>query len=170
MAIAFHPWGDLRREAHGRVDTFNINKYDTVSDSPRILSAGPDRLTTAPLFTPAAFECVAEGNPPPIFKWFQKYVSICLTNQVSSPWHQTRESSHQRRALEHLPPISPFYNIHFRINSGAAYLERGREARLVIDNVTYDYQGEYECRATNYINGQERTVPSEPVQLQVVGE
>lgn len=58
----------------------------------------------------------------------------------------------------------------FRINAGAAYLERGREARLVIDNVTYDYQGEYECRATNYINGQERTVPSEPVSLQVVGK
>lgn len=56
-----------------------------------------------------------------------------------------------------------------RISAGAAYLERGRESRLVIDNVTYDYQGEYECRATNYINGQERTVTSEPVSLQVVG-
>lgn len=55
-----------------------------------------------------------------------------------------------------------------RLKSG--YLERGHESRLVIDNVTYDYQGEYECRATNYINGQERTVASEPVSLQVVGE
>ena len=55
-----------------------------------------------------------------------------------------------------------------RMKSG--YLERGHESRLVIDNVTYDYQGEYECRATNYINGQERTVASEPVSLQVVGE
>lgn len=50
------------------------------------------------------------------------------------------------------------------------YVQRGTESRLVIDNVTYEYQGEYECRATNYINGQERTVSSEPVQLQVVGE
>lgn len=48
-------------------------------------------------------------------------------------------------------------------------MERGRESRLVIDNVTYDYQGEYECRATNYINGQERVATSEPVSLQVVG-
>lgn len=49
-------------------------------------------------------------------------------------------------------------------------MERGRESRLVIDNVTYDFQGEYECRATNFINGQERTVASEPITLQVVGK
>lgn len=40
---------------------------------------------------------------------------------------------------------------------------------MVIDNVTYDYQGEYECRATNIINGQERQVASDPISLQVVG-
>lgn len=56
------------------------------------------------------------------------------------------------------------------MKSGSSYLERGHESRLVIDNVTYDYQGEYECRASNFINGQERTVASEPVSLQVVGE
>lgn len=64
------------------------------------------------------------------------------------------------------PP--PSYKWYQRLKSG--YLERGHESRLVIDNVTYDYQGEYECRATNYINGQERTVSSEPVSLQVVGK
>lgn len=53
--------------------------------------------------------------------------------------------------------------------SSSTSLERGRESRLVIDNVTYDYQGEYECSATNYINGKERTVTSEPISLQVVG-
>lgn len=42
------------------------------SDPPRILSVGPDRLTTAPLFSPAAFECVAEGNPPPSYQWLQR--------------------------------------------------------------------------------------------------
>lgn len=46
--------------------------YGFILDAPKILSAGPDRLTTAPLFSPAAFECVAEGNPPPTFKWVQK--------------------------------------------------------------------------------------------------
>lgn len=53
---------------------------------------------------------------------------------------------------------------------GLNYLERGRDSRLVIHNTTYDYQGEYECRATNYINGQERTTSSEPISLQVVGK
>ncbi|XP_055388210.1 hemicentin-1, partial [Condylostylus longicornis] len=98
-----------------------------VKFAPRIVSAGPDRLTTAPLFSPAAFDCDAEGNPPPTYKWVQ------------------------------------------RLAHGTKYLERGSSSRLVIDNVTYDYQGEYECRATNYINGQERSVTSDPVSLQVVG-
>lgn len=44
-------------------------------DPPRILSAGPDRLTTVPLYTPAVFECVAEGNPQPTYKWVQRYVT-----------------------------------------------------------------------------------------------
>ncbi|XP_065093433.1 uncharacterized protein LOC135714094, partial [Ochlerotatus camptorhynchus] len=99
-----------------------------VKYAPKILSAGPDRLTTAPLFSPAAFECVAEGNPQPTYKWVQR-----ISTQ-SKP-----------------------------------FLDRGRESRLVIDNVTYDYQGEYECRATNFINGQERTATSDPIALQVVG-
>ncbi|KXJ84278.1 hypothetical protein RP20_CCG014296 [Aedes albopictus] len=99
-----------------------------VKYAPKILSAGPDRLTTAPLFSPAAFECVAEGNPQPTYKWVQR-----ISTQ------------------------------------GKPFLDRGRESRLVIDNVTYDYQGEYECRATNFINGQERTATSDPIALQVVG-
>lgn len=63
-----------------------------------------------------------------------------------------------------------FYLIPLLPRLKTGYLERGHESRLVINNVTYDYQGEYECRATNQINGQERTVASEPVSLQVVGE
>lgn len=58
----------------------------------------------------------------------------------------------------------------FRISTQSnAFLDRGRESRLVIDNVTYDYQGEYECRANNFINGQERLATSDPIALQVVG-
>ncbi|KAH8292457.1 hypothetical protein KR054_010297, partial [Drosophila jambulina] len=101
--------------------------YSRPSDPPKIISAGPDRLTTAPLFSPAAFECLADGNPLPSFKWVQ------------------------------------------RMSTGTKYMERGFESRLVIDNVTYEYQGEYECRATSYINGQERVAVSDPVSLQVVG-
>jgi hypothetical protein len=50
-----------------------------------------------------------------------------------------------------------------------AWLERGRESRLLIENTTYDYQGEYECRASNFINGQDRSTTSDPISLQVVG-
>lgn len=35
--------------------------------------------------------------------------------------------------------------------------------------MTYDFQGEYECRASNFINGQERSATSDPISLQVVG-
>ncbi|XP_053670698.1 uncharacterized protein LOC128721020 [Anopheles nili] len=111
----------------GTSDTMSVQL--DVKYAPKILSAGPDRLTTAPLFSPAAFECVAEGNPAPTYKWVQR-----ISTQGGKP-----------------------------------FLDRGRESRLVIDNVTYDYQGEYECRATNFINGQERTATSDPIALQVVG-
>lgn len=62
------------------------------------------------------------------------------------------------------------FTLFTRIAHGSKFVERGSEPRLVIDNVTYDYQGEYECRATNYINGQERVAVSEPISLQVVGK
>lgn len=66
--------------------------------------------------------------------------------------------------------VEIFFFIFFRIPSqGNAWLERGRESRLVIDNVTYDYQGQYECRASNFINGQERSTTSDPITLEVVG-
>jgi hypothetical protein len=48
--------------------------------------------------------------------------------------------------------------------------ERGRDARLHIANVTYDYQGEYRCKVTNIIKGEERSEISEPIILQVHGE
>lgn len=54
-------------------------------------------------------------------------------------------------------------------SQGGIWLERGRESRLVVNNVSYDYQGEYECRASNFINGQERSTTSDPISLQVVG-
>ncbi|XP_031358426.1 hemicentin-2 [Photinus pyralis] len=95
---------------------------------PKILSVGPDRLTTAPLFTSATFECIAEGNPQPTYQWLQRY-----------------------------PTPSDFI------------LERGRESKLHVPNVTYDYQGEYVCKVTNIIGGIERTVQSESIALQVVG-
>ncbi|GLV42586.1 uncharacterized protein CBL_03325 [Carabus blaptoides fortunei] len=105
-----------------------VTVHIDVKYSPKILSVGPDRLTTAPLFTPATFECIAEGNPQPTYQWLQR-----------------------------LPTPSD------------VIVERGRESKLHIANVTYDYQGEYVCKVTNVISGIERTVQSEAIALQVVG-
>lgn len=49
-------------------------------------------------------------------------------------------------------------------------VERGRESKLHISNVTYDFQGEYRCKVTNIISGTERSEISEAVILQVVGK
>lgn len=90
---------------------------------------GPDRLTTAVLFSSTTFECIAEGNPQPTYQWLQR---------IPSPSNRI--------------------------------VERGREAKLHISNVTYDYQGEYVCKVTNIIGGAERTIQSEAIALQVVGK
>ena len=52
---------------------------------------------------------------------------------------------------------------------GEEVLIRGYEQELTIKNVTYDYQGEFVCQAMNEINGEKRTVQSEPIQLKVSG-
>lgn len=46
---------------------------------------------------------------------------------------------------------------------------RGHEKTLVIDNVTYNHQGEFVCKAMNAINGEERSVQSEPIRFEVSG-
>ncbi|ERL89500.1 hypothetical protein D910_06866 [Dendroctonus ponderosae] len=48
-------------------------------------------------------------------------------------------------------------------------IERGREAKLYLNNVTYEFQGEWRCRVTNIIKGEEQSVVSEPIILQVHG-
>ncbi|XP_069682757.1 irregular chiasm C-roughest protein isoform X1 [Periplaneta americana] len=48
-------------------------------------------------------------------------------------------------------------------------LIRSSDARLHINNVTYDYKGDYVCKATNVIAGVERLVQSEAISVQVVG-
>ncbi|XP_060519861.1 irregular chiasm C-roughest protein isoform X2 [Cylas formicarius] len=45
----------------------------------------------------------------------------------------------------------------------------GREAKLHINNITYEYQGEWRCKVTNIIKGEERSEISEPIILQVHG-
>ena len=49
-------------------------------------------------------------------------------------------------------------------------LIRGSDSRLHISNVTYDYKGEYVCKATNVIAGVERLVQSDAISVQVVGK
>lgn len=48
-------------------------------------------------------------------------------------------------------------------------LIRGQEKTLVIDNVTYDHQGEFVCKAINNIKGEERSVQSDPIRVEVSG-
>ncbi|XP_065161053.1 irregular chiasm C-roughest protein isoform X2 [Atheta coriaria] len=105
-----------------------VRVHVDVKYAPKILSVGPDRLTTAVLFSSTTFECIAEGNPQPTYQWLQR---------IPSPSNRI--------------------------------VERGREAKLHISNVTYDYQGEYVCKVTNIIGGAERTIQSEAIALQVVG-
>lgn len=99
------------------------------SDPPRIRKVGPTRLTTAPLYSEASFNCEAEANPAPSYMWLQKIPS-----------------------------------------AGDTLFTRGSDAKLRILNITYDYQGEYICKVSNFIGGSERTVDSEPIIIQVVGK
>ena len=46
-------------------------------------------------------------------------------------------------------------------------LIRGYEKTLSIDNVTYDHQGELVCEAVNEISGQQRTIQSEGIRVEV---
>lgn len=48
-------------------------------------------------------------------------------------------------------------------------IERGREAKLHISNITYEFQGEWRCKVTNIIKGEEQSDISEPIILQVHG-
>jgi len=46
-------------------------------------------------------------------------------------------------------------------------LIRGYEQELIIENVKYEDQGEFVCKATNEINEDERSVQSEPIVIKV---
>uniref|UniRef100_A0A0K2V225 Ig-like domain-containing protein n=2 Tax=Lepeophtheirus salmonis TaxID=72036 RepID=A0A0K2V225_LEPSM len=48
-------------------------------------------------------------------------------------------------------------------------LIRGYNKQLLIDNVTYDHQGEFVCKAVNKIRGESRAVQSQPIRVEVKG-
>ena len=48
-------------------------------------------------------------------------------------------------------------------------LKRGYEDRLIIEDTSYDHQGEYVCEAVNMIGGIRKAVQSEPIVLEVRG-
>lgn len=101
-----------------------------LSDRPKIISVGRERVKTATLFSPVNFECLGEGNPPPTYQWVQRKTSA----------------------------------------QSASIIERGREAKLHISNITYEYQGEWRCKVTNIIKGEEQSEISDPIILQVHGK
>ncbi len=48
-------------------------------------------------------------------------------------------------------------------------LKRGYESTLVLEDTTYDHQGDYVCEAVNMIGGQEKVVQSEQIHIEVRG-
>ena len=108
--------------------TWSIHNTNLINftDSPRILSVGPQKVVAAQMYNKTILTCEAEGNPPPKYTWLQKL-------------------------------------------SSQEVLIRSYEQELIIENVTYDYQGEFVCKATNEINEDKRTVQSEPIEVKVSG-
>lgn len=47
-----------------------------LSDGPIIKSVGPDKLTTATLYSSTSFACSADGNPPPKYQWLQRVSNL----------------------------------------------------------------------------------------------
>ncbi|XP_046434490.1 kin of IRRE-like protein 2 isoform X1 [Neodiprion fabricii] len=45
----------------------------SINYPPKITSVGPERLTTALLYTGASFECYADAMPPPEYRWLQVF-------------------------------------------------------------------------------------------------
>ncbi|XKL67784.1 hypothetical protein PGB90_003275 [Kerria lacca] len=59
------------------------------NDQPIIKSVGPDKLTTAPLYSSdVKFGCSADGNPPPKYQWLQR-----VSNSNSVPQDKILRSS-----------------------------------------------------------------------------
>ena len=48
-------------------------------------------------------------------------------------------------------------------------LKRGYEDKLIIEDTTYDHQGEYVCEAVNVIGDQKKIVQSDPIRMEVRG-
>jgi hypothetical protein len=48
-------------------------------------------------------------------------------------------------------------------------LKRGYEDKLIIEDTSYDHQGEYVCEAVNVIGDQKKIVQSEPIKMEVRG-
>ncbi|CAH0390302.1 unnamed protein product [Bemisia tabaci] len=48
--------------------------------APSIREVGPDKVVTAPLFSPVRFNCEADGNPLPSYQWLQRLPTITPTS------------------------------------------------------------------------------------------
>ena len=49
-------------------------------------------------------------------------------------------------------------------------VKRGNEDRLVIEDTSYNHQGEYVCVAVNMIAARKNSIQSEPVRMEVRGK
>ncbi|XP_048513245.1 hemicentin-1 isoform X2 [Athalia rosae] len=132
-----------------------------------ILVASPVRRSHAGRYFCEAANSVGESRP------ISLQISVNYPPKITSvgPERLTTALLHSGASFEchadAMPP--PEYRWLQVFADGREPQVRGLGQRFILNNVTYDQQGQYVCLATNVINGNSRQARSEPVSLQVVG-
>ncbi|GFQ85075.1 hemicentin-2, partial [Trichonephila clavata] len=67
-------------------------------------------------------------------------------------------------------PPPKYYWLQKMGGDGIEWQQRGNTAALLIQNVTYQYQGQYVCEASNVINGHTYKSTSAEISLDVTGK
>ncbi|XP_015602883.1 kin of IRRE-like protein 2 [Cephus cinctus] len=133
-----------------------------------------ETLTFTPIFRDhaAVYICEAantEGESSPV----SVQISVNYPPKIISagPDHFTTALLYTGTSFEcHADAMPPAeYRWAQIFTDGRPPVECGSGPRLILNNVTYEQQGQYICLASNKINGNIREVKSKPVSLKVVG-
>lgn len=134
--------------------TYNIKFHKSFRlDPARVLWVGPEPSVQATLFTRVVLECRAEGNPQPRYLWTHALVTNITDIQINR-FDSKIQKSNDYRPLE--------------ATDAEGGMPVGRDAMLLLHNVTYRQQGSYRCTATNTIGGRERWHTADPLTMAVV--
>ncbi|TRY72566.1 hypothetical protein TCAL_06514 [Tigriopus californicus] len=138
---------------------------------------------------PATLRCTADSNPPATVLWRKEGLngifspddeinfSPVTRHTADSPSILSVGPSHIVAAQKNKQAVlsceaegnpAPRYQWLQKLPTQEVFI-RGSQKTLVIDNVTYNHQGEFVCKAMNTINGEERSVQSEPIRVEVSG-